>query len=117
MATYKDQLHKIVEESSFPADRAEDIKHDLKSVFDDGSLVGEMVGDIVSTTVGGMINKSGIDDFVDWTTDNIKSFVNEAVMTVLESNELLSQMADSLAQKQAEREVNNSQERSTEMGE
>ncbi len=104
MATYKEQLHKIVEDSSFPSDRKEDIKHDLQSVFSDGSLVGEMIGDIVGTIVGGAINKLGVDDLVNWTTDNIKSLVKEAVMTVLESNELLNQMAESMAEKEAERE-------------
>lgn len=117
MATYKDQLHKIVEESSFPSDRAEDIKHDLHAVFDDGSLVGEMVGDMVSQIVGGAIDKLGVDDMVEWTTDNIKSFVHEVVMAVLESNELISQMAESLAEKQAEREAGKEQEKTAEMGE
>ena len=116
MATYKDQLHKIVEESSFPSDRKEDIKHDLQSVFDDGSLVGEMVGELASTIVGGIINKTGADDLVNWTTDSIKSMVKEAVMTVLNSNELLNQMSESLAQKTADREMNNGTERTVEMG-
>lgn len=117
MATYKDQLHKIVEESSFPSDRKEDIKHDLKAVFDDGSMIGEMVGDLVSTIAGGVINFTGVDDLVSWTTDNIKSVVKEAVMEVLGSNELLNQMAESLAEKQAEREAGMGQEKTTEMGE
>lgn len=117
MATYKDQLHKIIEDSSFPSDRKEDIKHDLQAVFDDGSLVGEMVGDIVGTVVGGIINKTGMDDLVNWTTDSIKNLVKEAVTEVLGSNELLNQMAESLADKQAEREANVSQEPSTAMGE
>ena len=117
MATYKDQLHKIIEDSSFPSDRKEDIKHDLQAVFDDGSLVGEMVGELASTIVGGIINKTGADDLVNWTTDSIKSVVKEAVMEVLGSNELLNQMAESFADKQAEREANVNQERGTEMGE
>ena len=51
MTSYKDQLHKIVENSSFPADRAEDIKHDIHSMVTDGSVVGEVIADLLSNVV------------------------------------------------------------------
>lgn len=115
MATYKDQLHKIVEQSSFPKDRAEDIQHDMRSAFKDGSIAGEMIADVVSNTVGKLIDKLGVDDAVTWTTDGIKSMVSEAVMSVLESNELLKQMSESLASKQAARETNIDRDQDREM--
>ncbi len=117
MATYKDQLHKIVEDSSFPASRAEDIKHDLKTVFEDGSVFGELVGEVASAVIGKMIQKTGLDDVVTMTTEGIKDVVKEAVSTVLESNVLLQQMSEDFAQKQADRTMGVEQERGKEMGE
>lgn len=116
MATYKEQLHKMVENSSFPADRGEDIKHDFKSAFSDGSLIGEMVADVVSNTVGKAIDKFGIDKLVTMGADGIKDMVGEAVMNVLGSNELLTQMSESFAQKQAAREQNFTNNQGKEMG-
>ncbi len=116
MATYKQQLHKIVEQSSFPADRAEDIKHDLKSAFSDGSIIGEMFADIISNVVGTAINELGIDKFVSLGTEGIKDFLKEATLDAIKSYDFMNDLSQKLTPKEADLDMPYHESKEREMG-
>ena len=116
MATYKEQLHKIVEQSSFPADREEDIKHDLNSAFSDGSIIGETFADIISNVVGTAINELGIDQFVSMGTEGIKNFLKEATLDAIQSYDFMNDLSQKLTSKEEDIDLPYHDSKEQEMG-
>lgn len=96
MTSYKDQLHKIVENSSFPADRAEDIKHDIHSMVTDGSVVGEVIADLLSNVVGTAIDKLGADKLFEMSSEGIQNFFKETIGNALQSDDFSLTLAEQL---------------------
>lgn len=117
MATYKDQLHKIVEDSSFPADRAEDIKHDIHSMLTDGSVAGEVIADLVSNVVGSAIDKLGVDKLFEMTAEGIQNFIKEVTHDAFQSEDFSFTLAEQLGIKDIAREPPASSKPQQEIGE
>ena len=116
MASYKDQLHKIIEQSSFPADRAEDIKHDIHSMVTDGSVVGEVIADFLSNVVGTTIDKLGADTLFEMTSEAIQNLFQEALSNALQSDEFSFTLAEQLGVNDIAREPPASANIQQEMG-
>jgi len=96
-----------------PEARSQEISEDIHSAFSDGSLFGELIANSVGEALSKSIDKSGLDAYISDNIDDLKDTVSDAIYGSMNSDEFVHKFAETMAQKEVDREMQNLPETAT----
>lgn len=106
--SYKDQLHEIAQQQqNDQANRVQEITQDVKDVFNDGSVFGQLVADSVGEALGKTIGTVAA---------KTEEVIKGAVENALQSDQFTASLGEQLGWKEAERQQVNTNVPDREMG-
>ena len=112
---YRDTLDSL----EYPVDRAHETAQDIREILNDDSIFGELIANSVGEAIARMIDKSGLDNFVNGGIDNAKSMVNDslqgAVQGAIKSEKFTTELAEALAVKEVGRDLDDFHKNDKEM--
>jgi len=93
-----------------PETRADEISQDIHQVLNDGSVFSELIANSIGEGLTKAIEKSGLNSLSPKAIDNMTSSLSEAVHNAINGEQFTHEIAQSLAQKEIDREIQNALE-------
>jgi len=115
--SYKDTLNNFDQADHLhePETRTEEISQDIHQVLNDGSVFSELIANSVGEGLAKAIEKSGLDSLSSGAVDNMTSTLSEAVHNAINGEQFTHEIAQGLAQKEVDREMQNPHKQNKEM--